>query len=70
MISTLRDGDSFTPVNTIDDFKNIARKNSVVFCMIINDKVLTSYNRELKHRNIIKILEQEGYKCDSNNNLR
>ena len=61
---------TFTPVNTIDDFKKIANNNSIVFCMIMNDQVLTSYNRELKHSNIIKILEQEGYKCDSNNNLR
>ena len=61
---------TFTPVNTIDDFKNIASKNSIVFCMIMNDVVLTGFNRELKHSKIKKILEQEGYKCDSNNNLR
>ena len=61
---------TFTPVKTIDDFKKIANKNSVVFCMIMNDLVLTEYNRELKVRNMKKILEQEGYKCDSNNNLR
>ena len=61
---------TFTPVNTIDDFKNIASKNSIVFCMIMNDVVLTSFNRELKQNKIKKILEQEGYKCDSNNNLR
>jgi len=60
---------TFTPVKTVNDFKKIANQNSIVFCMIMNDKVLTGYNRELKHAKIIKILEQEGYKCDSNNNL-
>jgi len=61
---------TYTPVKTVDDFKKIANKNSIVFCMIMNDVVLTGFNRELKHSKIKKILEQEGYKCDSNNNLR
>ncbi len=61
---------TFKPIKTIDDFKIIAKKNSVVFCMIVNDPVLTTINRELAHGNIIKLLEREGFKCDSNNNLR
>lgn len=61
---------TYTPVKTVDDFKKIANKNSIVFCMIMNDVVLTGFNRELKHSKIKKILEQEGFKCDSNNNLR
>lgn len=62
---------TFKPLKTVGDFKEVAKNNSVTFCKIINDNVLSSfYNSELKSDNVMSLLKREGFTCDKNNRLK
>ena len=58
---------TFKPIKKLDQFLELSNKNTRIFCKILyEDFMLNSFNREISSYNVSQLVENAGYKCNSN----